>query len=200
MRFFVSVWLAKCGIWLGALLPMCYALWWVMTGRAVNPIEWMMRESGWWTLFFLCVTLAISPLRQWTQFSVLIKFRRLFGLFAFFYAFLHAMIYIGFDQFFDVGAIVADIWKRPFITMGALSFVLMLPLALTSTDGWIRRLKRRWGMLHRLVYPCAIAGTVHFWWLVKRDLSEPIGFALVLTGLLGWRMVRWWSKKAAVSR
>ena len=155
-----------------------------------NPIETITRTTGTWTLRFLVITLAVTPLRRLSGWHGIIRVRRMFGLFAFFYGALHFLTYIWLDQFFDVDAMVRDVMKRPFITAGFTGFVLMVPLALTSTSGMIRRLGgRRWQRLHRLVYVAAIAGVVHYWWLVKADLQRPQIYAALVGLLLAFRVV-----------
>jgi sulfoxide reductase heme-binding subunit YedZ len=155
-----------------------------------NPIEKVTHTTGDWILIFLCVTLAITPLRRILQQPWLIKLRRMFGLFAFFYASLHFLTYIWLDQFFSWSSIVKDVYKRPFITAGFTAFVLLIPLALTSTAGWIRRLGgKRWQMLHRLIYLSAIAGVVHYYWLVKSDIRLPLFYAVIVALLLGFRVI-----------
>lgn len=165
-----ALWLAA-GVWRGAL--------------GVNPIEKLTLETGQWTLRLLAATLAITPLRRLAGWPELIRFRRMLGLFAFFYASLHLLTYVWLDQFFDWGEIGRDIVKRRFITAGMAAFAFMLPLALTSTRGWIARLGgRRWQRLHRLAYAAAAAGVVHFWWKVKSDVREPALYALVFAILM----------------
>lgn len=168
-------------------------------GLGANPVEAITHSTGEWALRFLLLTLAVTPLRRLTGYGSLVRLRRMLGLFAFFYAALHLSTYVALDQFFDAAAIVKDVVKRPYITAGFLGFLLMAPLAATSTAGMIRRLGgRRWQQLHRLVYPCAIAAVVHFLWLVKADLTEPLLYAGVLTALLGYRAAVWrWPKKRA---
>jgi methionine sulfoxide reductase heme-binding subunit len=157
-----------------------------------NPIEVITHSTGDWTLIFLLVTLSITPLRKLTGQPWLIRYRRMFGLFAFFYVVLHFLTYIWLDKFFDVHAMLADIAKRKFITIGFTGFVLLIPLALTSTSGWIRRLGgKRWQALHRLIYFSAVAGVIHYWWLVKADIRKPRDYAIVLSILLGYRIVVW---------
>ncbi|HEX2344164.1 MAG TPA: protein-methionine-sulfoxide reductase heme-binding subunit MsrQ [Vicinamibacterales bacterium] len=151
----------------------------------------MTLSTGRWTLRLLLVTLAITPVRRVTGWNRLIGFRRMLGLFAFFYATLHFMIYLAIDQFFDWETIVEDVTKRPFITAGFAAFVLLIPLAVTSTQGWIRRLGRRWRQLHRLIYAGAILAVIHFIWKVKSDLRDPLWYASILGLLLGFRVV-WW--------
>ena len=157
-----------------------------------NPIEKITRTTGYWTLLFLLVTLAATPIRRLFKWLWVIRLRRMLGLFAFFYGCLHFLTYLILDQFFDWEAILKYLIKRPYITVGFLAFVLMLPLAITSSDSMIHRLGgKRWRLLHRLVYVTAIAGVVHYWWLVKKDLTEPIIFGVVLTTLLGMRFFLW---------
>jgi len=154
-----------------------------------NPIEMITHQTGLWALTLLLVTLAITPLRRITGQLWLIQYRRMLGLFAFFYAVLHMLTYVWLDQFFNVHAMLKDIVKRPFITMGSAAFLMLVPLALTSTQSAIRRLGRRWQQLHRLVYCSAVAGVIHFLWLVKKDIRQPLIYALVLTALLGYRIL-----------
>jgi sulfoxide reductase heme-binding subunit YedZ len=160
-------------------------------GLGANPVELVTRSTGTWTLVFLCFALAVTPLRRLSGWMWLQRLRRMLGLFAFFYGLLHFVTYLWLDQWFDVGAVVKDVIRRPFITMGFLAFVLMIPLAVTSTDGMIRRLGRRWGRLHRLVYVVAIAAVLHYWWHKsgKNDYSEVGWYAATLALLLGWRLV-----------
>lgn len=156
-----------------------------------NPAERILHETGDWCLQFLLITLAVTPLRRITGWNWPIKFRRMLGLFAFAYGVLHLSAYVAFDQYFDLEGIVKDIWKRPFITVGFAALVLMTPLAITSTKGWIRRLGgERWNRLHKAVYAVTILGVVHYWWLVKRDITWPVVYALVLALLLGYRLYR----------
>ena len=157
-----------------------------------NPIEVITHSTGDWTLIFLLLTLAITPLRKLTGQLWLIRFRRMFGLFAFFYVVLHFLTYIWLDKFFDVHEMLADIAKRKFITVGFTGFVLLIPLAITSTRGWIRRLGgKRWQRLHQLIYLSATAGVVHYLWLVKKDIHKPLEYAIVLGVLLGYRIIVW---------
>ena len=158
----------------------------------VNPIEFITRFTGSWALIILIASLAVTPLRRVTGWNDLIKFRRMIGLFAFFYALLHFATYLGLDLFFDFRAIGKDILKRPYITAGFTAFVVMVPLAITSTAGMIRRLGKRWQQLHRLVYLAAIAGVIHFYWLVKADIRRPAQYGAVLALLLGFRLVVKW--------
>ncbi len=163
-----------------------------------NPIEVITHSTGDWTLVFLLVTLSITPLRKLTGQHWLIRFRRIFGLFAFFYVTLHFLTYIWLDKFFDLHEMVADIAKRRFITVGFTGFVLLIPLAITSTAGWIRRLGgRRWNRLHQLIYVSATAGVIHYWWLVKADIRKPEEYAAVLSLLLGCRLWMWGKARRA---
>ncbi len=180
------------------LLPLAASLWQALSGQAVNPVETLTRDSGSWALNLLLAGLAITPLRRLGAPGWLLRLRRMLGLYAFFYASVHLLIYLWLDQLFDWGAIGHDIIKRPFITVGMAAFALLLPLAITSTDGWLRRLKRRWGQLHRLVYPLAVLAVVHYLWLVKRDLTEPLLYAAVLALLLGLRL--WWRLRPTLGR
>lgn len=180
------------------LVPVAWLTYGLLTANlGANPAETIQLQTGRWALKLLLVTLAISPLRRLTGWNVLIQYRRMLGLFAFFYASLHFTSYIVLDKFFDVDAMLLDIWKRPFITVGFTAFVLLIPLALTSTKGWIRRLGRRWQSLHRLVYVAAVCAVIHFIWKVKVVSGAPVVYASVLAVLLGFRMV-WWLKKRAV--
>ena len=154
-----------------------------------NPVEVITRSMGTWTLAFLLITLSVTPLRKLTGWNDLIKFRRMFGLFAFFYGCLHFTTYIWLDQFFDLHEIIKDVMKRPFITVGFASFTLLIPLALTSTRKMIARLGKRWQQLHRVVYLIAIGGVVHFYWLVKADTFRPLLYGASLALLLGFRLV-----------
>lgn len=157
-------------------------------GLGANPIEFITRSLGTWTLVGLLVTLSVTPLRRLTGRAELIRTRRMLGLFTFFYACLHFVTYIWLDQFFDPAAILKDIVKRPFITVGFAAFVLLIPLALTSTHAMMRRLGRRWQQLHRLVYAIAILGVIHYFWLVKKDLTDPLIYAVILALLLVLRL------------
>ena len=154
-----------------------------------NPAEFITRTTGDWTLRFLLFTLAVTPLRKITGWNRLLKFRRMLGLFAFFYGVVHFASFIAFDHVFLVGEILRDIAKRPFITVGFVALVLMIPLAVTSTNAMVRRLgAERWLALHRLVYVIAPLGVLHFWWMVKRDVTEPAIYALIVAALLGYRV------------
>jgi len=155
-----------------------------------NPVEAITDTTGDWTLRFLVITLAITPVRKIANQPWLIRFRRMFGLFAFFYACLHFTTYIWLDQYFDLRSMLKDVAKRPFITAGFTAFVLLIPLALTSTTGWIRRLGgARWQKLHRLIYLSGIAGAIHYYWKVKSDVREPVFYLAVVLLLLAFRAV-----------
>jgi sulfoxide reductase heme-binding subunit YedZ len=163
-------------------------------GLGANPIDAVTDTTGTWTLRLLLATLAVTPLRRLTGWNRLIAVRRTLGLLAFGYGTLHLLTYVVLDQFFALDLILADIVKRPFITAGATGFLLMVPLAVTSTAGWIRRLGgRRWAQLHRLAYLSAAAGVVHYYWLVKSDTTRPLRYAAVLTVLLAARLA--WRKR-----
>lgn len=183
--------LLKIVIWALCLTPVSLLAWKATHDLlGANPLSEITLTTGHWTLYLLLTTLAISPLRKITRLNWLIRFRRLVGLFAFFYGCLHLMTYLWFDKAFDLHEIVKDIYKRPFITAGMTAWILMLPLALTSTGASIRWLGgKRWQKLHRLIYFSAIAGVVHFWWLVKRDLTRPEIMAAILTLLLAFRII-----------
>jgi len=157
-------------------------------GLGANPIEFITRSTGTWALVGLLVTLCVTPLRRLTGRADFIRYRRMLGLFAFFYAFLHFVTYLWLDQFFDPAAIARDIVKRPFITVGFTAFTLLIPLAATSNHAMMRRLGRRWQLLHRLVYPIAVLGVIHYLWLVKKDLTEPLLYGGVLALLLAVRL------------
>lgn len=181
----------KAAVFVACLVPLArLAVLGFGDGLGANPIEYITHSTGWWTLAFLMITLAVTPLRRLLNQPWLLRLRRMFGLYAFFYASLHFLTYIWLDQFFDVAEIVKDVIKRPFITFGFAAFVLLIPLAATSTNAMVKRLgARRWQWLHRLVYPVAALGVIHFWWLVKLDVNEPLLFALVLAGLLIARLL-----------
>src|SRR5205807_173013 len=186
------------------LAPLAALAWKAYSGNlGANPIEVITHATGDWTIRFLLITLSVTPLRKLTRQPWLIRFRRMFGLFAFFYGVLHFLTYIWLDKFFNFHEMLADIAKRRFITVGFTGFVLLIPLALTSTKGWIRRLGgKRWQVLHRLIYFSAIAGVIHYLWLVKADIRKPLQYAFVLGVLLTYRIVVWMlpkirAKKAA---
>jgi sulfoxide reductase heme-binding subunit YedZ len=201
-------WVAKPIVWGVALLPAAFMAWAALNGRlGADPLKEITHETGDWTLRFIIITIAISPVRRLSGWNSLIRFRRLSGLFAFFYGTLHFLIYVIADRFagleFRDGiwalstarelarSIWDDIYKRPYITVGFTGFVAMIPLAVTSTAAWIRRLGgRNWNRLHRLVYLTAVAGVVHYWWLVKADIRHPAVYAALVALLLGFRLVQ----------
>jgi sulfoxide reductase heme-binding subunit YedZ len=189
--------LIKIFVFLACLLPLAQLGWKALNaGLGANPIEVITRSTGTWTLTFLVVTLAITPLRKISGWLSFIRFRRMLGLFAFFYGVLHFLTYIWLDKFFDLQDMIKDIGKRPFITVGFTAFALLIPLALTSTQGMIRRLGKRWQVLHRLIYVSSSAGIVHYLWLVKADKRVPEIYAAILAALLGYRIVVWASKRS----
>ncbi len=191
-------------VFLASLGPAGWLTWAITTGNlSANPLSDITLETGTWALRFLCITLVITPLRKLTGWNWVIKFRRMVGLYAFFYGTLHFLIYVIADRFaaldFPDGIVAfstvknlamsvsEDIYKRPFITIGFLAWSLMVPLAITSTTGWIRRLGKKWAQLHRLVYVSAAAGVLHYWWLVKADVRRPITYGVIVAILLGFR-------------
>ena len=182
----------KPAIFLTCLLPLALLVWdGFHDALGANPIETITHRTGDWTLRFLLITLTMTPLRRLMGWNGALRLRRMLGLFAFFYACLHFLTYLVLDQFFDWDAIIRDIAKRPYITIGFSAFVLLIPLAVTSTKAMMRRLGRRWGQLHRLAYLVAIFGVIHYLWLVKADYLPPALYASVLAILLGLR-VWWW--------
>lgn len=182
-----------------ALLPLARLFYLGFTdGLGANPVEFVARSLGTWALVMLCVTLSITPLRWATQWAWLIRLRRMAGLFCFFYAFLHLLAYAVLDHWLDIAAIAADIVKRPFITAGFAAFIMLVPLAATSTNAMVKRLGgRNWQRLHRLVYLIAVVVVLHFWWhkAGKNDFAEPTIYALIVGALLGVRVARWWSTR-----
>jgi methionine sulfoxide reductase heme-binding subunit len=201
-------------VFVAALGPVAWLTWAGLTGNlSVNPLSDLTNETGVWALRFLCITIAITPVRRITGWNWLIRFRRMTGLYAFFYGTLHFLVYTIADRFAGLdfpdgivswttvrnlaASVGEDIYKRPFITIGFTTLMLMLPLAVTSTAGWIRRLGgRRWNQLHRLVYVAAITGVVHYYWLVKADVSRPLIYATIVALLLGFRV--YWSRMRAL--
>ncbi|WP_025915962.1 sulfite oxidase heme-binding subunit YedZ [Herminiimonas sp. CN] len=183
----------KAGVFLLALLPFLRLVLFTLTDRlGANPIEFITRNSGDWTLYLLCITLTVTPLRKWLQWPWLIKLRRMLGLFAFFYVCLHFTAFVWFDHFFDLAEMARDVVKRPFITVGFINFVLLIPLAATSTNRMVRRLGgKRWQWLHRLIYLIAPLAIVHFWWMKagKHDFAQPVLLGLIVAALLLVRVV-----------
>lgn len=182
--------LTKIAVFLAALIPVAQLAWkGLHNDLGANPIEAITHATGDWTLILILATLAVTPLRKVTKQYWLIGLRRMIGLFAFFYGCLHFTTYIWLDKFFDWQEMLKDIAKRPFITIGFAGFAMLIPLALTSTQGWIRRLGKNWQRLHRLIYFTGIAGVIHYIWLVKADLRKPLQYAFVLGLLLLYRVV-----------
>lgn len=181
----------KIVVFINSLIPLMLLLWDLYRNRVgPNPLEFATRTTGMLTLIFLCLTLALTPLRKIFGLNSLVKFRRMLGLFAFFYGSLHLLTYVWFDRQFKLLSTVQDVAQRPFILTGMTAFVLMLPLALTSTNRMVKRLGgKRWARLHRLVYVAGIAGVLHFWMLVKSDTSLPLTFAFIVFFLLGYRLL-----------
>jgi sulfoxide reductase heme-binding subunit YedZ len=194
----------KIVIFINSLIPLTLLAWdayWQNLGA--NPIEYFLRTTGVLTLVFLFITLAVTPLRKIFGWNQLIKFRRMLGLYAFFYGTLHLITYSIFDKALDVPAILGDIWKRPFIAVGMAAFTLLIPLAVTSTNGMLKRLGgKNWIKLHRLTYVAATLGVIHFFWIQKSDYSYPILFGLILAVLLGYRVYKskFVAEKLAVER
>jgi len=189
---------AKAALFALALVPLALLVRGAMTGNlGANPAETIQLTTGRWTFKFLLLTLSITPVRRLTKWNVLIQYRRMLGLFAFFYATCHLAAYYAFDLNFSLKGLVADTAKRPFIFMGMAAFLAMLPLALTSTKGWIRRLGKKWALLHRLVYVSAICAAIHFAWKVKVFVGDPVLYAAAVAVLLLFRVV-WAARRAAV--
>lgn len=190
--------LLKGTLFVAACLPFLRLVIFTFTDRlGANPVEFITRNTGDWTLYFLCITLAVTPLRRLTGWNWLVRLRRMLGLFAFFYAALHFLTFLWFDHFFDVAEMLKDVVKRPFITVGFGAFLLLIPLAATSTNAMIKRLGgKRWQLLHRLIYLIAPLGILHYWWMKagKNDFSQPILFGLIVAALLllrlYWRFVQ----------
>ncbi len=177
-------------VFTNALVPLVLLVWdWFRGNLGANPIEFFLRTTGVLALVFLLITLSVTPLRKRFGWNSLIKFRRMLGLYAFFYGFLHLITYAVFDKNFDVPAIFFDVWERPFIAFGMLAFFLLIPLAVTSTNGMIKRLGgKNWARLHKLTYAAAILGVIHFWLIVKSDVFYPMLFGLILAVLFGYRI------------
>lgn len=193
--------LAKLLIFIVALVPAVRLAWRLYTGNlGVNPAETLQLETGIWTLRFLIVTLGVTPLRRVTGWHRVIQYRRMLGLFAFFYGVLHFSTYLVLDHYFSLAGMLADVSKRPFITAGFVAFVAMIPLALTSTKGWIRRLGRRWQVLHRLIYLAAVAGAVHYLWKVKVIAGSPVYYAGIVAALLAFRVFWAFRKSIRIRR
>jgi sulfoxide reductase heme-binding subunit YedZ len=196
MRFIQAILISrwtKVVVFTLSLIPLGLLVWrGLHNDLTLNPVQYIEHTTGDWVLRFLVLTLAITPLRKMLRLPQLIRFRRMFGLFAFFYVCLHFTTWVWLDRYFDWPQMLDDIAKRPYITVGFAGFVLLIPLALTSTAGWIRRLGgKRWQLLHRLVYATAILGVIHYYWLVKSDVREPLEYAFVIGALLLWRIGAW---------
>jgi methionine sulfoxide reductase heme-binding subunit len=192
----ISKW-TKVALFLICLIPFADLLWRFITGNlGINPVETLQHGTGDWTLRFIVFTLCITPFRKLFKLPDLIRFRRMLGLFAFFYVCLHFLTYLGPDQSFDLAGMWKDVAKRPYITVGFTAFVLLIPLAITSTTGWIRRLGgKRWQMLHRSIYVAAVCGVIHYYWLVKSDVRKPLFYGALVAILLLWRLGDWLFKR-----
>lgn len=203
-----SIVLAKALVHALALAPLALLLWqaWLVAGGAnidalgADPVMEIEHRTGNWALRMLLATLAITPLRQLTGWTVLMRFRRMLGLYAFFYASLHLAAFLVLDLQGWWATVFEEIVRRPYITVGFLAWLILLPLAITSTRGWMRRLGRTWARLHRLIHAAAILAVLHFWWVVKSDLREPLIHAAVLAVLLGWRVWRRAVRRSAAAQ
>lgn len=175
------------------LVPLAILVWQGLhNDLTLNPVQYVEHTTGDWVLRFLVITLAITPFRKLLRLPQLIRFRRMMGLFAFFYLCLHFTTWLWLDRYFDWSQIRDDLTKRPFIMVGFAAFLLLIPLAITSTAGWIRRLGgKRWQLLHRLIYIAAVLGVIHFYWLVKSDVHKPLEYAFIVGVLLLWRIGSW---------
>lgn len=193
---------AKLVLLVNGLVPLTLLLWDVYRKQVgANPLEFVTRTTGMLTLVFLLISLAVTPLRRITGLNWLVRFRRMLGLFAFFYGSLHLMTYVAFDRFFHLTTIPGDVVKRPFIAIGMTAFFLMLPLAITSTDKMVKRLGgKRWARLHKMVYLAGVLGVLHYYMLVKSDVRLPLTFAFVLMLLLGFRLfAKYYSPRARIA-
>ena len=177
-------------LFINALVPLALVAWDFSFGKlGANPVEFFLRTTGVLTLVFLLITLSVTPLRKYFGWNNLVKFRRMLGLYAFFYGFLHLATYSVFDKSLNISAIVSDVWQRPFIAVGMFAFFLLIPLAVTSTNGMIKRLGgKNWAKLHKLTYLIAILGVIHFWMIVKSDVAYPLLSGLILAVLLSYRI------------
>jgi sulfoxide reductase heme-binding subunit YedZ len=190
----------RVAIFIAALVPAARLVWGFYTNDlTANPGDYITDQTGTWILGTLFASLCVTPLRRLTGWNELVKLRRMLGLFAFFYATLHLLTWIVFVHFFDVSFMIEDVFKRPFITVGMTVFVILFSLAITSNRWSVRKLGRKWGTLHRLVYLAAIGGVIHFWWLVKADITLPRRWAVALSVLLGVRAWWWYQKRATTS-
>jgi methionine sulfoxide reductase heme-binding subunit len=197
-KILASKW-AKVFVFMLSLIPVTLIVWRAYRGDlTANPVEFLQHQTGDWTLRFLIFTLCITPFRKFLHLPELIRFRRMLGLFAFFYVCLHFLTYLGPDQSFNFAGMLKDVVKRPFVTVGFAAFVLLIPLAFTSTAGSIRRLGgKRWQALHRSIYVCAILGVIHYYWLVKSDIRKPVFYGVLVGILLAWRILDWLTKRKA---
>ena len=183
-------------IFLILLIPLTtYTFWFFTDSLGANPIEAITRRTGDWALRILLITLAISPIRRITGWNGIVKYRRMIGLFAFFYVCVHVSLYITLDKFFDFKEILEDVIERPFITAGFSAFILLLPLVITSTNKMVERLQYRWIQIHRLIYIISMLAVLHFWWMVKIDTREPAIYAVILATLLGFRLFFYLKRK-----
>lgn len=188
----------KAAVWVACLVPLVWSVWRFARGEAsVDPVEEWLHRAGKTAVIILVASLAVTPVRRLTGWNTVQKFRRLLGLFAFFYAVLHVGVYLYFDQGLAWSFILEDVTERPFIVSGTVAFLLLVPLALTSTKGWIRRLGRSWTRLHRLVYPAVAAALLHYTWGQKADIRDPLVVTGVVAVLFGVRLVVWAKKRAA---
>ena len=197
MRHLLTSKWTKVVLFLFCLVPFASLVWRALHANlGANPVEFVQHATGDWTLRFLVFTLSITPLRRLLSIPELIRFRRMLGLFAFFYVCLHFLTYIGPDQSFNLGGMWKDVQKRRYIAVGFTAFVLLIPLAFTSTAGWIRRLGgRRWQLLHRAIYVSAVCGVIHYYWLVKSDVRKPLFYGAIVAVLLAWRLGDWFLRR-----
>jgi len=195
-KFLASKW-AKIIVFSLSSIPLLVVIWrGFHNNLTANPVEFLQHQTGDWTLRFLIFTLCVTPFRKILNLPELIRLRRMLGLFAFFYASLHFLTYLGPDQSFNFAGMLKDVAKRPFITVGFTAFVLLIPLAITSTAAWVRRLGgKRWLALHRSIYLCAILGVIHYYWLVKSDVREPLFYGFLVAILLLWRFTEWLTRR-----
>lgn len=201
MRKFLAGKWAKVLVFLLSCVPLLGLIWrGFHNDLTANPVEFLQHQTGDWTLRFLIFTLCITPFRKVLNLPELIRFRRMLGLFAFFYVCLHFLTYLGPDQSFNFAGMLKDVVKRPFITVGFAAFVLLIPLAITSTASWVRRLGgKRWQALHRSIYLCAVLGVIHYYWLVKSDVRKPLFYGLLVGIVLLWRFTEWLAKRRAAA-
>jgi sulfoxide reductase heme-binding subunit YedZ len=199
-KFLAGKW-AKVFLFLLSCAPLLVLIWrGFHNDLTANAVEFLQHQTGDWTLRFLIFTLCITPFRKVLNVPELIRFRRILGLFAFFYVSLHFLTYLGPDQSFNLAGMLKDVVKRPFITVGFAAFVLLIPLAITSTAGWVRRLGgKRWQAIHRSIYLCAILGVIHYYWLVKSDVRKPLFYGFLVGILLLWRFTEWLIKRRAAA-